>query len=137
VDRGRHPHRRLLGGRRADDTEAVAGALERTGMVEFAERRLTELSGGQRQRAWLALVLAQSAPVMLLDEPTSYLDLAHQLDLMDLVRDLPDPRDPSRRATVVMVLHELNLAARVADHVVAVHGGRVAAQGTPSQVLVP
>src|SRR5690606_47131 len=82
VDRGRHPHRRLLGGRRADDTEAVAGALERTGMVEFAERRLTELSGGQRQRAWLALVLAQSAPVMLLDEPTSYLDLAHQLDLM-------------------------------------------------------
>lgn len=137
VDRGRHPYRRLFGGRRADDTDAVAGALERTGMVEFAERRLSELSGGQRQRAWLALVLAQSAAVMLLDEPTSYLDLAHQLDLMDLVRSLPDPHDPSRRATVVMVLHELNLAARVADHVVAVRGGRVAAQGTPSQVLVP
>lgn len=141
VDRGRHPHRGWFGSSSRTDTEAVARALELTDLVELAGRDITELSGGQRQRAWLALVLAQQTPVILLDEPTSYLDLSHQVELMDLVRSLPDPTfptmGPGRRATVVAVLHELNLAARTADHVIAMAGGQVAAAGTPTEVLTP
>lgn len=136
VARGRHPHRGLLGGRAAGDDAAVAAALERTDLVELAEREADTLSGGQRQRAWLALVLAQQTPVVLLDEPTSYLDLSHQVEVLDLVRALPDPRGGGR-ATVVAVLHELNLAARSADHIVAMAAGRVVAQGTPGEVIVP
>ncbi|MEV8233432.1 ABC transporter ATP-binding protein [Micrococcus luteus] len=136
VARGRHPHRRLLGGRAAGDDAAIASALERTDLVELAEREAGTLSGGQRQRAWLALVLAQQTPVVLLDEPTSYLDLSHQVEVLDLVRALPDPRGGGR-ATVVAVLHELNLAARSADHIVAMAAGRVVAQGTPGEVIVP
>ena len=136
VARGRHPHRGLLGGRAAGDDAAVAAALERTDLVELAEREAGTLSGGQRQRAWLALVLAQQTPVVLLDEPTSYLDLSHQVEVLDLVRALPDPRGGGR-ATVVAVLHELNLAARSADHIVAMAAGRVVAQGTPGEVIVP
>ncbi|MGW9717137.1 ABC transporter ATP-binding protein [Micrococcus aloeverae] len=134
--RGRHPHRGLLGGRAAGDDAAIASALERTGLVELAEREAGTLSGGQRQRAWLALVLAQQTPVVLLDEPTSYLDLSHQVEVLDLVRALPDPRGGGR-ATVVAVLHELNLAARSADHIVAMAAGRVVAQGTPGEVIAP
>ncbi|MGN7067959.1 ABC transporter ATP-binding protein [Micrococcus luteus] len=136
VARGRHPHRGLLGGRAAGDDAAIASALERTGLVELADREAGTLSGGQRQRAWLALVLAQQTPVVLLDEPTSYLDLSHQVEVLDLVRALPDPRGGGR-ATVVAVLHELNLAARSADHIVAMAAGRVVAQGTPGEVIVP
>ncbi|MGM0781543.1 MAG: ABC transporter ATP-binding protein [Actinomycetota bacterium] len=136
VTRGRHPHRGLLGGRAAGDDAAIASALERTDLVELAEREAGTLSGGQRQRAWLALVLAQQTPVVLLDEPTSYLDLSHQVEVLDLVRALPDPRGGGR-ATVVAVLHELNLAARSADHIVAMAAGRVVAQGTPGEVIVP
>ncbi|MBF0745691.1 ABC transporter ATP-binding protein [Micrococcus yunnanensis] len=136
VARGRHPHRGLLGGRAAGDDAAIASALERTDLVELAEREADTLSGGQRQRAWLALVLAQQTPVVLLDEPTSYLDLSHQVEVLDLVRALPDPRGEGR-ATVVAVLHELNLAARSADHIVAMAAGRVVAQGTPGEVIVP
>ncbi|MBS9538195.1 ABC transporter ATP-binding protein [Micrococcus luteus] len=136
VARGRHPHRGLLGGRAAGDDAAIASALERTDLVELAEREADTLSGGQRQRAWLALVLAQQTPVVLLDEPTSYLDLSHQVEVLDLVRALPDPRGGGR-ATVVAVLHELNLAARSADHIVAMAAGRVVAQGTPGEVIVP
>ena len=136
VARGRHPHRGLLGGRAAGDDAAIASALERTDLVELAEREAGTLSGGQRQRAWLALVLAQQTPVVLLDEPTSYLDLSHQVEVLDLVRALPDPRGGGR-ATVIAVLHELNLAARSADHIVAMAAGRVVAQGTPVEVIVP
>lgn len=151
VDRGRHPHRGLFGARAAGDDDAVAAALERTDLVDLAGRDVATLSGGQRQRAWLALVLAQRTPVVLLDEPTSYLDLSHQVEVLDLVRRLPDPRAEAGpasasgaadgagtgRATVVAVLHELNLAARCADHVVAMFRGRVAAAGTPAEVIVP
>jgi iron complex transport system ATP-binding protein len=135
VDRGRHPHRGWFGARTAADTEAIARALELADLVELAGTDVSELSGGQRQRAWLALVLAQQTPVVLLDEPTSYLDLSHQVELMDLVRSLPDPTTAGRRATVVTVLHELNLAARSADHVVAMAHGQVVAEGPPAQVL--
>jgi iron complex transport system ATP-binding protein len=137
VDRGRHPHRGWFGARTAEDTEAIARALELTDLVELAAHDVSELSGGQRQRAWLALVLAQQTPVVLLDEPTSYLDLSHQVELMDLVRSLPDPTVAGRRATVVAVLHELNLAARSADHVVAMANGQVVAAGPPATVLTP
>ena len=136
VARGRHPHRGLLGGRAAGDDAAIASALERTDLVELAEREAGTLSGGQRQRAWRALVLAQQTPGVLLDGPTSYLDLSHQVEVLDLVRALPDPRGGGR-ATVVAVLHELNLAARSADHIVAMAAGRVVAQGTPGEVIVP
>ncbi|NUL47301.1 ABC transporter ATP-binding protein [Cellulosimicrobium funkei] len=141
VDRGRHPHRGWFGARTAQDTEAIAQALELADLVGLAGRDVAELSGGQRQRAWLALVLAQQTPVVLLDEPTSYLDLSHQVELLDLVRDLPDPRFAGSgerpRATVVAVLHELNLAARSADHIIAMAHGQVVAEGTPEQVLTP
>jgi iron complex transport system ATP-binding protein len=137
VDRGRHPHRGWFGARTGRDTEAIARALELVDLVDLAGRDVAELSGGQRQRAWLALVLAQQTPVVLLDEPTSYLDLSHQVELLDLVRDLPDPTGARPRATVVAVLHELNLAARSADHIVAMANGQVVAQGTPGRVLTP
>lgn len=137
VDRGRHPHRGWFGARTAADTEAIARALELTDLVGLAGKDVAELSGGQRQRAWLALVLAQQTPVVLLDEPTSYLDLSHQVELLDLVRELPDPTGERPRATVVAVLHELNLAARSADHIVAMAGGQVVAAGTPAEVLTP
>ncbi|MEV4899860.1 ABC transporter ATP-binding protein [Citricoccus sp. NPDC055426] len=137
VDRGRHPHRGWFGARTPRDTEAIARALELTDLVGLAGRDVAELSGGQRQRAWLALVLAQQTPVVLLDEPTSYLDLSHQVELLDLVRELPDPTRQRPRATVVAVLHELNLAARCADHIVAMTDGQVVATGTPAEVLTP
>ena len=142
VARGRHPHRRWWGGG-DDDEPAVAEALQLTGTAEFAHRRVDELSGGQRQRVWVALVLAQATPTLLLDEPCSFLDLAHQLDILDLVHDLPLPAghaalpagETGGRRTVVAVLHELTLAARVADHLVAVAEGGVVAAGPPAQVV--
>lgn len=139
VDRGRHPHRSWFGARTARDDEVIASALRRTDLVELADRDIAELSGGQRQRVWLALVLAQETPIVLLDEPTSYLDMSHQVELLDLVRSLPDPRDPSgrRRATTVAVLHELNMAARASDHVIAMARGQVVAAGNPAEVIVP
>lgn len=138
VARGRHPHRRWWGGGHDDDTAAVAEALALTDTAGFAHRRVDELSGGQRQRVWVALVLAQATPTLLLDEPCSFLDLAHQLDVLDLVRSLPLPGGHvGARRTVVAVLHELTLAARVADHLVAVADGTVVAAGPPSEVITP
>lgn len=141
VERGRHPYRRWWGRNGDDDNAAVTLALEQTDTARFAHRRVDELSGGQRQRVWVALVLAQSTPTLLLDEPCSFLDLAHQLDVLDLVRDLPlpagHPDEGHGRRTVVAVLHELTLAARVADHLVAVADGGVVAAGTPAEVITP
>lgn len=138
VARGRHPHRRWWGGGSDDDEAAVAEALALTDTVGLADRRVDELSGGQRQRAWIALVLAQATPTLLLDEPCSFLDLAHQLDVLDLVRRLPLPAGHGAgRRTVVAVLHELTLAARVADHLVAVADGGVVAAGPPREVITP
>lgn len=138
VARGRHPHRRWWGGG-DDDEGVVAEALASTKTEELAHRRVDELSGGQRQRVWVALVLAQATPTLLLDEPCSFLDLAHQLDVLDLVHDLPMPGGThapgSGRRTVVAVLHELSLAARVADHLVAVADGNVVAAGRPDEVI--
>ncbi|MBB1243719.1 ABC transporter ATP-binding protein [Streptomyces durbertensis] len=131
VARGRHPHQTWYRRWSSDDEEAVARALRSTGTYELAERTLDELSGGQRQRAWIAMALAQETEILLLDEPTNHLDLAHQVEVLDLVRELH--RDTGR--TVVLVLHDLSLAARYADHLVAMKDGRVVAQGPPVEVL--
>ncbi|MCM3656618.1 ABC transporter ATP-binding protein [Agromyces mediolanus] len=131
VGRGRYPHQGWFGRHSSGDDRAVAEALEATGTAELADRPIDELSGGQRQRVWIAMVLAQQPDVMLLDEPTTYLDLAHQLELLDLLTSL----NRERGTTIVMVLHELNLAARYADHLVVMSGGRVVAEGEPARVL--
>ncbi|WP_407318372.1 ABC transporter ATP-binding protein [Isoptericola halotolerans] len=131
VGRGRHPHQRLLARWSAADDEAVADALEATDTVALADRSVDELSGGQRQRVWIAMALAQRTDVLLLDEPTTYLDVSHQIDVLDLLTTL----NRERGTTVVMVLHDLNLAARYADHLVALAEGRVLATGTAEEVL--
>ncbi|MBM6403405.1 ABC transporter ATP-binding protein [Phycicoccus sp. CSK15P-2] len=133
VERGRYPHQGIFRSWTRADEEAVLAALERTDLVDLAGVPVDSLSGGQRQRVWLAMVLAQATPVLLLDEPTSFLDLAHQLDVLDLVRGLCDDAG----TTVVMVLHDLAMAARYADHLVAMRGGRVVAEGPPGEVVTP
>ncbi|XTZ17463.1 ABC transporter ATP-binding protein [Micromonospora echinospora] len=133
VARGRHPHQAWYRQWSAADEEAVAEALRWTDMAEFAERGLDTLSGGQRQRVWISMALAQQTDVLLLDEPTTFLDLAHQIDVLDLVERLH--REGGR--TVVMVLHDLNLAARYAGRLVAMRDGRIVASGTPYEVLTP
>ncbi|MCX2969030.1 MULTISPECIES: ABC transporter ATP-binding protein [Streptomyces] len=131
VARGRHPHQSWYRRWSAHDEEVVERALRATGTFELAERTLDELSGGQRQRAWIAMALAQDTELLLLDEPTNHLDLAHQIEVLDLVRELH--QDTGR--TVVLVLHDLSLAARYADRLVAMREGRIAASGPPAQVL--
>ncbi|ACZ31192.1 ABC transporter related protein [Xylanimonas cellulosilytica DSM 15894] len=131
VGRGRYPHQGWFGRHTSGDDAVVARAMAATGIADLADRPVAELSGGQRQRVWIAMVLAQETDIVLLDEPTTYLDVAHQVDLLELLVDL----NASRGTTVVMVLHELNLAARYSDHLVVMRGGRVVAQGEPSAVL--
>ncbi|MFI2076173.1 ABC transporter ATP-binding protein [Streptomyces triculaminicus] len=128
---GRYPHQRLLTPWSAADQAAVEEALRRTGTQDLRDRAVDELSGGQRQRAWIALALAQDTPLLLLDEPTTFLDLRHQLDVLDLVGEL----NAEAGRTVVMVLHDLGQAARYADHLVVMRDGRPAAAGPPADVL--
>lgn len=129
---GRHPHQGLFRQWSNDDELAVQNALRDTGTLELAARPLGELSGGQRQRCWLAMALAQETPVLLLDEPTSMLDLGHQVEVLDLVRQLA-----RNGRTVVMVLHDLAAAARYGDTLIAMHAGRVVASGRPRAVVTP
>ncbi|MDO7868424.1 ABC transporter ATP-binding protein [Nocardioides jiangxiensis] len=131
VARGRHPHQGLLRRWTSQDAAAVAAALDATGTAALVDRPVDELSGGQRQRVWIAMALAQQTSVLLLDEPTTYLDLSHQVDVLDLLTDL----NRSRGVTIGMVLHDLNLAARYADHVVALRAGEIVAAGPPSDVV--
>ena len=133
VARGRHPHQRWFRQWSVDDEDSVAGALAATGITDLADRSIDELSGGQRQRVWIALALAQGTPLLLLDEPTTFLDLAHQVDVLDLLAQLNE--DEGR--TIVLVLHDLNMAARYAHHLVAMRDGRVVAQGPPGEVVTP
>jgi iron complex transport system ATP-binding protein len=131
VGRGRHPHQGILSRWSTEDDVAVAAALDATETSELADRHVDELSGGQRQRVWIAMALAQQTDLLLLDEPTTFLDVSHQIEVLDLLTDL----NRSRGTTIVMVLHDLNLAARYADHLIALAGGRLHAAGTPHEVL--
>ena len=131
VGRGRTPHQGILGRWSQQDYDIVAEALETTGISDLAERSIDELSGGQRQRVWIAMALAQRTETLLLDEPTTYLDVKHQLDVLDLLTEL----NHDRGTTIVMVLHDLNLAARYSDELVAVSGGKVFAHGHPREVI--
>ncbi|UAW97191.1 ABC transporter ATP-binding protein [Halopseudomonas nanhaiensis] len=131
VSRGRHPHQGLMSRWSREDEDAVVGALEVTGTTGLADREVDELSGGQRQRVWIAMALAQGTDVLLLDEPTTFLDVSHQVDVLDLLTDL----NRSRGTTIVMVLHDLNLAARYSDRLVAMQAGRLFAHGAPEEVL--
>jgi iron complex transport system ATP-binding protein len=131
VGRGRYPHQGWFRHWGPADDEAVAHALASTGTTELADRRIEDMSGGQRQRVWIAMALAQETDLLLLDEPTTYLDLAHQIDVLDLLTDL----NAQRGTTIVLVMHDLNLACRYADHMIAMAGGAVAAQGRPADVV--
>ncbi|WP_431039245.1 ABC transporter ATP-binding protein [Streptomyces sp. P6-2-1] len=131
VGRGRYPHQGFFRRWTDEDDTAVAEALLSTDVLDLADRPVDELSGGQRQRVWIAMALAQRTELLLLDEPTTYLDLSHQLDVLDLLTDL----NRERGVTMVAVLHELNLACRYADHLIAMADGRVVAEGAPGDVV--
>ncbi len=130
VSHGRHPHQSLLRQWSTHDQSAVTRALFEADVADLATRKVDELSGGQRQRVWLAMALAQETQVLLLDEPTTYLDIAHQVEVLELARSLR-----SRGRTVVAVLHELNLAFRYADHLMVMSHGRMVAVGNPRDVV--
>ena len=131
VSRGRYPHQGWFRRWTAEDDAAVQEAMAATGVTELADRAIDELSGGQRQRVWIAMALAQQTGILLLDEPTTFLDISHQLDVLDLLLDL----NAARGTTVVMVLHDLNLAARYADHLVAMRAGAIVAAGDPAEIV--
>ncbi|HRD63528.1 MAG TPA: ABC transporter ATP-binding protein, partial [Nocardioides sp.] len=131
VGRGRHPHQRWFRQWSPADEDVVEQALRLTDTWELRDRALDQLSGGQRQRAWIAMTLAQDTDLVLLDEPTTFLDLAHQVEVLDLVSRL----NRERGRTVTMVLHDLNLAARYSDRVVVMHDGAVVTQGAPREVF--
>lgn len=131
VARGRYPHQGLFRQWSAQDEAAVAEALTLTHTDVLADRPVDELSGGQRQRVWIAMALAQETPILLLDEPTTYLDIAHQLEVLDLLVEL----NRQKGRTIVMVLHDLNEAARYSDHLVAMCEGRIVAAGPPGEVV--
>jgi iron-siderophore transport system ATP-binding protein len=131
VARGRYPHQRLLAQWSREDERAVAAAMAATRVEDLSERPVDELSGGQRQRVWLAMALAQETPIMLLDEPTTFLDIAHQVEVLELCAELNERRG----RTLVAVLHDLNHAARYASSIVAMRDGRVVAHGNPREVV--
>ncbi len=133
VARGRHPHQSWYRQWSPEDERAVQEAMAATGVDDLADRSVDDLSGGQRQRVWIAMAIAQETEVLLLDEPTTFLDLAHQLEVLDLLADLNEERG----CTVVMVLHDLNLACRYAHHLVAMRGGCIVAEGPPEKVITP
>jgi iron complex transport system ATP-binding protein len=131
VSRGRYPYQQLLRQWSRDDEIIVNEAMAATDVLEYSQRSVDELSGGERQRVWLAMVLAQQTNTLLLDEPTTYLDLSHQLDVLELCAHIKE----TRAMTVVVVIHELNLAIRYADHLIVMKDGRIQAVGTPAEVV--
>ena len=131
VGRGRYPHQGWFRRWSSKDDQVVATALAATGTADLVDRRVAELSGGQRQRVWVAMALAQDTDLLLLDEPTTHLDISHQVDLLDLLTDL----NRTSGTTIVVVLHDLNLACRYADHLIAMKDGAIVAEGSPCDVI--
>lgn len=131
VGRGRFPYQSFFKGLGKKDYEAVEEALALMGITDLANRSVDELSGGQRQRVWIAMALAQQTDILLLDEPTTFLDITYQVEILDLLTDL----NKKRGTTIVMVLHDINLSARYADYIFAVHKGKLIAQGAPSDII--
>lgn len=128
---GRFPHRTIFGGNDKEDSDAVEWALSVTKMSEFENRQVASLSGGERQRAWLSMTLAQKPQILLLDEPTTYLDIAHQLEVMDIITGI----NKNFGITIIMVLHDINHARLYTDEVVVVKNGRIFVSGNPKQIL--
>ncbi|MET9830027.1 ABC transporter ATP-binding protein [Streptomyces sp. NPDC006385] len=131
VGRGRYPHQGILRQWSTEDERVVQESMEQTGVAELADRYVDELSGGQRQRVWIAMALAQQTPLLLLDEPTTYLDIQHQIDVLDLCAELHEEQG----RTLVAVLHDLNHAARYATHLIALRGGEIIAEGAPNDIV--
>lgn len=128
---GRYPYQKGMGRLTKEDRDIVSWALEATGMLEFRQREIACLSGGQRQRVWVAMALAQQTNIVLLDEPTTYLDLSHQLEVLEILKHL----NREQGTTIVMVLHDLNLASRYSDYLLAMKDGQIARYGTPEEVM--
>jgi iron complex transport system ATP-binding protein len=133
VSYGRSPYQTGIRRMSKEDFEMVDWAIDVTGINEFIDRPVDSLSGGQRQRAWIAMAIAQGTDILLLDEPTTFLDMAHQLEVLELLKRLNE----TQRCTIVMVLHDLNHAARFADHMIVICSGKVICKGSPSEVLTP
>lgn len=131
VGRGRYPHQTFLSGWTKQDYEAVSEAMEFMNITELADRNIDELSGGQRQRVWIAMALAQQTDILFLDEPTTFLDITYQIEILDLLTDL----NQKHGKTIVMVLHDINLSARYADYIFALHKGKLVAEGEPSKII--
>lgn len=131
ISYGRFPHQKGFGSLTKEDKKYIEWALQVTGMVDFYDRPVDQLSGGQRQRAWIAMALAQGTDMLFLDEPTTYLDMAHQLEVLKLLEHLNE----EEKRTIVMVVHDLNHATRFAQHMVAIKTGRVVCEGSPSEVM--
>ena len=131
ISYGRFPHQKGFGKMKKEDKDIVTWALKSTRIEEFRDRPMEDLSGGQRQRAWIAMALAQQTEILLLDEPTTYLDLAHQLEILKLLEEL----NRKHGTTIVMVIHELNNASRFADHMIGVKKGKVICEGSPYEVM--
>jgi iron complex transport system ATP-binding protein len=128
---GRFPHQKLIGGLKAHDKEIIDWAIEETGLTDFADREIENLSGGQRQRAWIAMTLAQETDIIMLDEPTTYLDMSYQLEVLQVLEKL----NKEKNITIVMVLHELNNACRFASNIIGLKEGKIICEGTPMEAI--
>lgn len=128
---GRFPHQKMIGGLNSHDKEVIDWAIEETGLSEFADREVENLSGGQRQRAWIAMTLAQETEIIMLDEPTTYLDMSYQLEVLEVLEKL----NKEKQITVVIVLHELNNACRFANNIIGLKKGKVICEGRPIDVI--
>lgn len=128
---GRFPHQKMIGGLNSHDQEMIDWAIEQTGLSEFADREVENLSGGQRQRAWIAMTLAQETEIIMLDEPTTYLDLSYQLEVLEILERL----NKEKKITVVIVLHEINNAFRFADNIIGLKKGKIVCEGRPIDVI--
>lgn len=131
IARGRFPYRKPMSSMTREDYDAIAEAMEFMGITNLADKSVDELSGGQRQRVFIALALAQKTDILFLDEPTTYLDISYQIEILDLLKDL----NRERKITIVMVLHDINLSTRYADYIFAMKDGRLIRQGTPLEVI--